>query len=192
MTDEMKALAKALAMAQGEIARAHKDKKNPHFGSKYADLASVWDAWQEVGPKNGLSIVQLVHMTDRQGVELETMLMHSDGGVISSRGFFPSVKNDAQGYGSALTYARRYMLAAMVGVCPDDDDGNASTAQPAPSRKPKEDQEAYASKVKEAFAKYFQDRDKLAILQNEAAKHGLGALAATIGERVATLSGGQQ
>lgn len=117
-------LSMALAKAQAEIEGAKKDSENPHFRSKYADLASVWDAWQKVGPKHGLSIVQFGRVRE-MGAVLVTRLMHTSGQSIE--GEIPLLhKPDMQGLGSALTYARRYGLAAMVGICPEDDDANAA------------------------------------------------------------------
>jgi hypothetical protein len=120
-------LAKALAAAQAIMAGARKDSSNPHFKSKYADLASVWDACREALTANGLSIVQATEPSERQEVVVVTCLLHTSGEWISSRLALPVQKGDAQGFGSALTYARRYSLAAMVGVAPEDDDGNAAT-----------------------------------------------------------------
>lgn len=125
----MTALATALAKAQSKLAGAKKDSENPHFRSKYADLASVWEAWQKVGPEHGLSVVQFGRITEA-GAVLVTRLMHTSGDYLE--GEIPLLhKPDMQGLGSALTYARRYGLAAMVGVCPEDDDANAAVAPPA-------------------------------------------------------------
>jgi hypothetical protein len=146
---EIGKLAEALAKAQGEIKGAAKDSTNPHYRSKYADLASVWDACRAALTKNGLSVVQLPDTT-ADGVFLHTTLAHSSGQWM--RGTMPvrPVQDTPQGLGSALTYARRYSLAAMVGVAPDDDDdGNAAsagtpannghrTAAPKPSESPEQ------------------------------------------------------
>jgi hypothetical protein len=118
-------LAAALCKAQAQMEGAKKDAANPHFKSKYADLASVWDAIRAPLTSNGLSVVQLLRSI-QGGVEVETILMHSSGQQISDVFAVPATKNDAQGYGSAATYARRYALMAMVGVAPEDDDGNAA------------------------------------------------------------------
>lgn len=118
-------LASALCKAQATMEGAKKDANNPHFKTKYADLASVWDAIREPLTSNGLSVVQLLRST-QGGVEVETILMHASGQQISDVFAVPASKNDAQGYGSAATYARRYALMAMVGVAPEDDDGNAA------------------------------------------------------------------
>ena len=124
------ALAAALAKAQGAMKSAAKDSVNPHFKSKYADLASVWDACREPLSSNGLAVVQRVSSSPA-GVVLTTMLLHSSGEWIRDRATFPVVQQTAQAYGSAITYARRYALAAMVGVAPDeDDDGNSAVASP--------------------------------------------------------------
>lgn len=118
-------LAAALCKAQAQMEGAKKDANNPHFKSKYADLASVWDAIRGPLTSNGLSVVQLLRSI-QGGVEVETILMHASGQQISDVFAVPASKQDAQGYGSAATYARRYALMAMVGVAPEDDDGNAA------------------------------------------------------------------
>ena len=126
----MKALAAALVKAQGQIEGAKKDSKNPHFKSSYADLASVWDACRTALQANGFSIIQVGEQVDGQWALL-TILLHESGDQV--RGYVPllNTKGDMQGLGSALTYARRYGLAAIVGVCPEDDDGNAASEKPA-------------------------------------------------------------
>lgn len=127
-SDSIKELATALAKAQAIMAGATKDKTNPAFRSKYADLASVWDACRDALTKHGLSIVQMTRPSEAQEVVVITRLMHSSGEWIESELALPVTKNDAQGFGSALTYSRRYALAAMVGVAPEDDDGQAAAA----------------------------------------------------------------
>ena len=114
---------------------AVKDSANPFFKSKYADLASVVEAIRAAFSANGLSYIQTLEPSDKDEVRVETTLLHASGewiscGVLS----LPVSKADAQGYGSALTYARRYSLSAAVGVAPEDDDGNAASAA-----KPKDD-----------------------------------------------------
>lgn len=137
-SEQIQDLAEALALAQGEIAGARKDSKNPHFNSKYADLASIWDACREPLSKHGLSVVQsprLVGEADHSWVEVETVLFHKTGQFISDVLAIPIARADAQGVGSALTYGRRYALAAMVGIAPeDDDDGNAAVGRTAGER----------------------------------------------------------
>lgn len=127
-SEQLNDLAKALASAQGAMEAAKKDKNNPAFGkaSKYADLASIWDAVREPLSKHGLSVVQLP-FTDEQGrVNIATLLMHSSGQWIEASYALSPTKNDPQGFGSAITYMKRYALTGM-GVAPEDDDGNAAT-----------------------------------------------------------------
>lgn len=130
MSDEINALAGALAKAQSQIEGAAKDSANPHFKSKYADLASVWAACRDALTANGLSVVQFPGEMVENRMTMTTMLMHSSGQWIRQPLSIPLSKVDAQGYGSATTYARRYALAAVVGVCPEDDDGNAASEAP--------------------------------------------------------------
>ncbi len=127
-SDSIKELAGALAKAQSKIKGALKDSANPFFKSKYADLASVVEAIRGALSENGLAYVQLTIPSDKEEVQVETILMHSSGEWISGIIALPVSKADAQGFGSALTYARRYGLSAMVGVAPEDDDGNAAAA----------------------------------------------------------------
>jgi len=124
----MKELAMALAKAQAEIGAAAKSSVNPHFKSKYADLSEVWDAWQKVGPKHGLSIAQTVKLLDGGQQALVTTLLHVSGESLTSEMLLTPSKNDMQGIGSAITYARRYCMAALVGIVQDDDDGNAASS----------------------------------------------------------------
>lgn len=119
------ALAAALAKAQGCIGIAAKTSANPFFKSKYADLASVWEAIRAPLSSNGLAIIQFPRST-RDGVEVETVLTHESGEYVAETLSLPVAKHDAQGVGSAITYARRYGLQSIAGVAPDDDDGNAA------------------------------------------------------------------
>jgi hypothetical protein len=131
-------LAKALCKAQGKMKHAIKDANNPFFRSKYADLASVVDAARPALVENGLSVVQYTH-----GTMLYTMLLHSSGEWIrgcielkpmrqvKDKGW--EVSEDPQSYGSCMTYARRYGMAAITGVATEDDDGNAASGKDSPS-----------------------------------------------------------
>lgn len=132
------ALAKALSAAQGEVEGAVKGKANPAFRSKYADLAAVWDACREALTKHGLAVVQSPGPCADGRMEMTTMLAHASGEWMRGTLTIPLAKVDAQAYGSATTYARRYALAAFVGVAPEDDDGNAATAA-APRAQPRQD-----------------------------------------------------
>jgi len=118
---ELGLLFEALAKAQGKIENALKDKKNPFFKSSYADLASVWDACRTPLSTNGLAIIQTVEGT-REGMFLNTWLGHSSGQWMTSKLPMIVMKQDPQSVGSAITYARRYALSALVGICPDEDD----------------------------------------------------------------------
>lgn len=124
------ALAAALAKAQSEISGAVKDAANPFFKSKYADLESVWSACRKPLTDNGLSVVQTTRYT-ADTLMLITTLMHASGEWIA--GEMPVLMKDysPQAQGSGLTYARRYALAALVGVYQTDDDAEAAM-----SRKP--------------------------------------------------------
>lgn len=121
-------IAGALAKAQATVKGATKDSLNPHFKSQYADLSSVWEACREALTANNLAIVQTPHTDDAGKCHVVTMLMHSSGQWIRDTFCLSPTKQDPQGYGSAITYMRRYALAAMVGVAPEDDDGNAAAA----------------------------------------------------------------
>jgi hypothetical protein len=121
-------LASALVKAQATMGVAVKDAVNPHFKSKYADLASIINAAREPLADNGLAIVQRAHPNDR-GVQLQTTIVHESGEWMSDSGLFlPAAKVDPQGFGSAMTYGRRYAYAAMLGIVQDDDDGAAAVA----------------------------------------------------------------
>ncbi len=122
-------IATALAKAQGAMESAKKDSFNPHFKSKYADLAACLDAIREPFSKNGLSIVQLP-FTDAEGkLFLSTRLMHASGQWIEATYSMPPTKNDCQGMMAAITYMRRGSLVGF-GIAVEDDDGNAA-ARPA-------------------------------------------------------------
>lgn len=121
-------LATALAKAQGKITGALKDSANPFFKSKYADLASVWDACRAALSENGLAVVQQTE-SDEQGVLVITTLAHSSGQWMRSTLRLLPKDSSPQGMGSAITYGRRYALAAVVGVAQVDDDGNAASGK---------------------------------------------------------------
>jgi hypothetical protein len=123
----MQKLFAAMAKAFPEIEGATKDRTNPAFKSKYADLASVVDALKPALVAHDLFFTQHTH-EQQGGVCIETMVHHSSGeGMSFGKLFVPATKQDAQGYGSALSYARRYSLMTAFGVCPEDDDGNAAS-----------------------------------------------------------------
>ena len=121
-SDDISELAVALAKAQAENGIVIKDAANPFFKSKYATLASVWEAVRPALTKHGLSIVQMPSH-DEHGYYVETMMIHGSGQWIKNRTYMKVVKDDPQGVGSLISYARRYALQAMTMVCPEDDDG---------------------------------------------------------------------
>ena len=121
-------LATALSIVQGKLSHAKKDSANPFFKSKYADLESVWDACRSLLAENGLAVMQFPGEFVDGTMSLNTVLTHSSGEYMSYLMSVPVTKPDAQGAGSALTYMRRYALAAVVGVVQADDDGNAASS----------------------------------------------------------------
>lgn len=129
-TPEMRvALTQALAKAYADIENPLKDSINPHFRSKYADLASVLDTIRAAYAKHGLSLVQFPGGTPEQP-SVETVVFHSGGAFL--RG--PTVtckptKSDPQGVGAAITYLRRYGAAAVAGVFQEDDDGETAAGR---------------------------------------------------------------
>lgn len=126
MTDGRSALAESLAKAQGEMENAPLNRVNPHFKSKYADLAAIRDATIPALSKNGLSIFQYTEIRDGALV-LRTRLMHASGQYIESEYPIAAQLGDHHKTGSALTYAKRYSWSAMCGIsADDDDDGNAA------------------------------------------------------------------
>ncbi len=126
-TDKLDA---ALAKAQAAIKGAVKDAVNPFFKSKYADLSSVWEACNAALTANGISVTQWpVHASDGR-LHIITRLACA-GQWMRGEFSLPVSKQDAQGYVASATYGRRCALAAAVGVCPEDDDGETSVARPA-------------------------------------------------------------
>ena len=125
-------LAKALAAAQGEFAPVEKKADNPFFRSKYADLPTVVMAASPILSKHGLSVSQWPEISLEQGADLlTTILMHTSGEWIEASMPLFLAKQDPQGQGSAITYARRYAYSAVVGIVTDvDDDGNAASNSP--------------------------------------------------------------
>lgn len=128
-SDQINELAAALAKAQGQMAGAAKDCTNPHFKSRYADLASVWDACRQPLADNGLAVIQGV-ATELNRVTVTTRLAHASGQWIESAAAADARDAGPQSIGSVVTYLRRYSLAAMVGVAPEDDDGNEGQTPP--------------------------------------------------------------
>ena len=129
----MQQIATALVKAQKEFGPALKSSTNPHFKSRYADLAACVEAVIDALNGNGIALLQQTSECE-DGVIVETMFLHESGESIScGKLHVPASKQDPQGYGSALTYARRYSLMAACGIAPEDDDGNAASRRPTAS-----------------------------------------------------------
>jgi hypothetical protein len=138
-SDSITKIAPALLKAQKAITFAKKDATNPHFKSKYADLSGVIEAVK--GPLNeqDMFFSQMASPSEDGRLHLTTRLLHSSGEWVEDTAVCPLPKADPQGFGSALTYLKRYSLAACVGLPTEDDDGNAGShtpteAQPRPAQ----------------------------------------------------------
>lgn len=119
-------LVKALVTAQREMKPAIKDSSNPFYKSHYSDLTSCWDALRKPLTDNGLAVIQTTEYND-DGVTVVTTLAHVSGEWIKGVFNLKPSKMDPQGYGSSLSYGRRYALAAITGLTSEDDDGNAAS-----------------------------------------------------------------
>lgn len=162
----------ALAAAQGEIENASKNSSNPHFKSKYADLAEILNTIRPVFSKHGLSLIQspaydgsLAHVT--------TILAHSSGGYITGTASCVPAKSDGQGIGNATTYLRRYGAAAVGGIAQEDDDGNAAAHEGKPKAISEADQ-AKAADFRDSIANAADD-GQLAKVAQDLAGCGLPA-----------------
>ena len=162
----MQKIAAALVKAQKAFGPALKSSTNPHFKSRYADLAACVEAVMDGLNDNGIALIQRCSESD-SGVVVETVFVHESGETLDcGKLHVPAVKHDPQGYGSALTYARRYSLMAACGIAPEDDDGNAAAKAPC--------QQAPAAK-----AAITNDRLTAAIEQIKAGKYTTDKLRAT-------------
>lgn len=127
MTENKSTIFTALVKAQGEMTNPKKNADNPFFKSKYADLTECWKACASALQNNGLAVIQTVE-EDR----LITRLIHESGQELKDGGIpllgYTNARNPAQAFGSAITYARRYGLSALLGLCPEDNDGNSLVA----------------------------------------------------------------
>jgi hypothetical protein len=126
----MKNIATALVKAQKAFGPALKSSTNPHFKSRYADLSACVEAVIDSLNNNGIALIQQ-NQPSPDGVIIETIFLHESGESLNcGQLFVPANKHDAQGFGSALTYARRYSLMAACGIAPEDDDGNTASRRP--------------------------------------------------------------
>lgn len=146
-SESLDQIATALAIAQGEIENASKNSNNPHFRSKYADLAEILNTVRPVFAKHGIAVVQSPSYADGI-VSVTTTMMHKSGQYLSDTCYAPATKLDPQGVGSAITYLRRYSLAAFAGIAQEDDDGNAASQRPAAPKPDTAAVESGASKLR--------------------------------------------
>jgi hypothetical protein len=132
----MKNIATALVKAQKAFGPALKSSTNPHFKSRYADLAACVEAVIDALNDNGIAMIQKCYDC-ATGIMVETVFIHESGEMLEC-GILqvPASKQDPQGYGSALTYARRYSLMAACGIAPEDDDGNRASIPVKQTEKP--------------------------------------------------------
>lgn len=126
-SESISKFAVAFCAAQAEIKSALKDSTNPHFKSRYADLESVIEAVKPSLTKHGISFLQPASPSDDGRLHLTTRLLHTSGEWMEDTAVCPLPKADPQGFGSAMTYLRRYSLASFCGVAQTDDDGNGAT-----------------------------------------------------------------
>jgi len=179
-SESINELFSALATAQGQMKPAIKDSDNPYFKSKYSDLASVWEAIREPLSKNGLCVSQSI-MSQAGTSVLVTILGHKSGQWIKSVAPIISAKPDAQSYGSAVSYQRRYALSAICGVSSDDDDAEAAQGRQLAQKKaePEKPEETLTfAQVLELENMIGDDTELLArILQAYGAKQGLVEIA---------------
>ena len=173
----MQKIASAMVKAQKEFGPALKNSKNPHFKSQYADLATCVEAVIDALNNNGIALIQQTHECS-DGVIVETLFVHESGEVFSAgKLHVPSTKHDAQGYGSALTYARRYSLMAACGIAPEDDDGNAASKaskasekarpnviSPVPDVELTEEQAEFAEEIRHTLVGEWLEGNELAVL----------------------------
>ena len=135
-SESTKALAKALIQVQRQLQPAAKDARNPFCGNNYASLNSVMDTCRAALLTNGILLTQIPVPSDGSHMSLETRLTHAESGEwISGTMVMPLAKNDPQTFGSAITYARRYSLSAMLGIVTEDDD-DAEQAMPRQPERP--------------------------------------------------------
>ena len=123
-SESIQAISKALLEAQKEVSKVIKNAQNPHFKSKYADITAIIDCVKQPLNDNGITFLQLPRPSVDGEARITTRLLHESGEWIDSTITVPLSKKDAQAYGSGITYARRYSLAAIMGVPQEDDDGN--------------------------------------------------------------------
>lgn len=127
-SEDLKEFTKALLAVQKALKPVKKNAENPHYRSKYADFEAVWNAAKDPLQANGFAVMQVPHYSGGVFI-LRTTLMHTSGQFVSGDYLLKPQKEDPQGYGSCLSYSKRYALAAMIGLVSEgeDDDGNAAS-----------------------------------------------------------------
>jgi len=145
-SESIKNLATALSAAHAKITHASKDSQNPHFRNNYASLESVIDATKAALLENNIVVLQGM---SADGSTLTTRLQHSTGEFIETDLKLMLSKQDMQGMGSAITYGRRYALAAILNISQADDDGNAASEKPRKAAPPKNAKPTVSSSVDE-------------------------------------------
>ena len=163
-------IAAAVVAAQAEMPLVLKTAENPFFKSKYADLAGCIETARPVLAKHGLGIVQSADCDGELAV-VETLLLHVSGEWFKSRTALKPVKPDPQGMGSAITYARRYAYASIIGMAADDDDGNAASQAQQTQAKPRAvARQPVKDDMEKKRAAYFANAAKLGV-EGEQAKN---------------------
>jgi hypothetical protein len=129
-SESLGALTKALIQVQRQVNGAKPNKSNPHLKNKYADLASVWDTCRDLLAENGLAVTHTFRDNSGDAVTCVATLLHESGEYMTSSLTLKPGKTSPQEMGSAITYARRYTLAALVGIVVDDDDDGHKASKP--------------------------------------------------------------
>lgn len=173
---EIGELAAAFVKAQAAMGNAKKSCDNPFFKSKYADLTEVLEVVKGPLNDNGLAVIQLPGMSGQGWAEVTTMLTHSSGQYIAATFRIPLAKNDSQGAGSGITYARRYALAALCGIAQEDDDGNGAST---PQQKGGNRKQLFAQIAQGMNAKGITAEQMAAYTREQFGKNGAGALTNT-------------
>jgi len=119
MSESIQELAAAFAKAQAKVQNAVRDTWNPEVDNAYPSLAAIWAACREALTKHHLSVVQFPGECWDDRTTMTTMLMHASGQWLRQCMIIPISRSDEQGYGAAVTYARRCALAAVIGICPE-------------------------------------------------------------------------
>lgn len=172
-SEQIDLITAALAKAQSEIQNPVKDSSNPHFKSRYADLATVLEVCREPLSKNGLAVTQPLAF-DGDRMILTTILSHTSGQWIKSQVILPIQKPGSQEIGSCITYMRRYSLAALVGIFQEDDDAEA--AQEPYRNGNEEDRSIMSDKQKKLLSDLLQKLNEPAYEATVCSKHKLESI----------------